>query len=458
MLHLLTAIAFLWQCTACHKKDVDTPFPAPTDSLGKINAWVYDSMRYYYYWNQSMPAHPDISLPVADFFKSLLAKEDRFSSVSNGITSTAVKPTFAQYGFQYAWVQHPANPNALTGVVLHVAAMSTAWNKGLRRGSCFVAVNNTAVTISNVATIDEVLHSGHTFTMDTVVFSNSQVQNRGTLQLAAAYIAENPVVATRLFQYNGVTTGYLFYNAFDEQYDVSLLTAMEKIKQAGASECIVDLRYNPGGSTSTAAKLAAMLVNVQATSTFAVFQGNGNGGKRTYTFDGILRTAINPSGKTFSDLAARSLSLKRVFILTTRSTVSAAELLVQSVKPYAQVIQLGDTTLGKDEASFQISDMRTPRQINWVLQPTIYKLFNANGTGNYNKGIAPFLYINELSVFPLQPEGSVADPLVQQALQTIYGRVAVTETNLRHTYAPVQAYKNSAAADAMLAPAVTIPR
>ena len=66
--------------SACSKKEV---IWQPTDSLGKVNKWVHDSMQLYYYWSAEMPANPDYSLPTQDFFRSLLSSKDRFSWMSN---------------------------------------------------------------------------------------------------------------------------------------------------------------------------------------------------------------------------------------------------------------------------------------------------------------------------------------------------------------------------------------
>lgn len=452
----ILAIPLLLSTTACRKKDAQAP--VITDSIGKINRWIYDSMRYYYYWNQSIPAHPDFSLPGFEFFKSLLNKEDRFSAISDRVNSTANKSSFDLYGFHYALVQHPAYSNGLLGVILYTAQGSVAYNLGLRRGSCFIKVNGETITTANAAGIQATLCGGGTITLDTVRWQNNQFLPGASVQVGAAYIAENPVVQTRYFDYNGIKTGYLFYNAFNESYDAVLLQAFTKLKQAGVQECIVDLRYNPGGVVSTAAKLAGMLANVQAGSRYVIFQGNNNGGRQTYTLEQMLQTSGSAAGKTMAELTSRRLNLQRVFLLTTRSTVSAAELLVQTLKPYTQAIQLGDTTTGKDEASFRIEDMRNPRQVQWVIQPTIYKLFNGNNEGNYSKGLAPAYRVDELSAFPLQPIGSPADPLVHQALQMIYGNAVVNETDLRQMPSiKIKPVLNSAAQHALLAPPVLLP-
>ena len=53
-----------------------------------------------------------------------------------------------------------------------------------------------------------------------------------------------------------------------------------------------------------------------------------------------------------------------------------------------QVIQIGDTTLGKDMAGFVVEDKRKPRKNFRQIHPVIYKVFNASGAGEYSSGIS----------------------------------------------------------------------
>jgi hypothetical protein len=128
---------------ACSKKDV--PWQ-PTDSLGKLNKWVYDSMQLYYYWSAEMPAHPDYSLPTQEFFKTLLSPKDRFSWISNRNTVGAPKTSAELYGFHYALAVHPFDAQKLVGVITCVVPGSNASSRGFKRGMLFTAVNDKIIT------------------------------------------------------------------------------------------------------------------------------------------------------------------------------------------------------------------------------------------------------------------------------------------------------------------------
>src|SRR5688500_18427491 len=103
--------------SACTKKDV--PWQ-PTDSLGKLNKWVYDSMQLYYYWSAEMPGNPDYSLPTQDFFKQLLSPKDRFSWISDRNNIGPYKTSVELHGFQYALTTHPFDAQKLVGVITYV--------------------------------------------------------------------------------------------------------------------------------------------------------------------------------------------------------------------------------------------------------------------------------------------------------------------------------------------------
>ena len=122
----------------------------------------------------------------------------------------------------------------------------------------------------------------------------------------------------------------------------------------------------------------------------------------------------------------KRLNLEKVLVLTTAATASSAELLINALKPYAPVIQIGQTTIGKDMASFAIVDERKPSVVNLVLHPLVFKLYNANGLGDYSSGLTPDYTIDEFSTLPLKQFGDPADPLLNQALKLTGNVIATT--------------------------------
>lgn len=454
LLLVINIVVVLFSTGCKSKNDVVAPV---RDSLGKINQWIYDSMRYYYYWSSTMPAQPDYSLAPQLFFTSLQHKDDRFSSITNRADIGGKKSTFSYYGFHYSIVRHSVS-GAYIGVVTYAAAETPAYRAGLRRGVYFTAVDDSTLSAESITWANERLSSGKTVSITPATWQNNAWVKEEPVSFASSYIDENPVVLTKYFSHNGVKTGYLFYNHFVEGYDVLLLDAFAKLKQENVQECIIDLRYNPGGSVASCAKMLGMLTTVTENSVFGIFVGNAGWARQVYNMSRILKTSTSASGATVPELAAHRLNLKRVFILTSRATASAAELLVNNLKPYLPVVQLGDTTMGKDEAGFQVADPRNPRQVEWVLQVIVYKLLNSAGNGSYHTGIVPARLVSELSAFPLAAIGAADDPLIAEALMQIYGSHTIEEGLLRRKKTPVYPVYVSSGADAAGAPVVQIDR
>ena len=57
--------------------------------------------------------------------------------------------------------------------------------------------------------------------------------------------------------------------------------------------------------------------------------------------------------------AINSLNLTKIYILTSKSTASASELIINGLKPYIDVVQIGDYTTGKNVGSITLYDSPT---------------------------------------------------------------------------------------------------
>ena len=182
-----------------------------------------------------------------------------------------------------------------------------------------------------------------------------------------------------------------------------------------------------------AAILCALVSNhIKPGDIFAQYNGNSRLGNRSITFERAMALPEQGTPVSFEQVKALQLPLNKVYILTGPHTASAAEMVVNNLKPYITVIQVGGTTLGKDEGMITITDTRTPKRIPWVLMPITYKLLNASGAGGYHQGLTPAYPVDELASLPLQPPGNTNDPLLAKALQLIGapgGRIAHTEQN-----------------------------
>jgi carboxyl-terminal processing protease len=404
---------------SCRKNDVD-PI-SPIGEPGTTNKWVLDSMKRYYYWSGEITGNPDFAAPTDDFFKTLLNRLDRFSFISNNQVTTIRPSVFERFGFQYIIVNYPSTPNRVVGIVTLVAPGSPAASQKIVRGDYFSSVNDIELSSNNLGDIVKAFKSDN-ISLQFVQIQNGNWTGNSPKNLITGYFTEKPVYFTKSFRKSGVATGYMFYNAFNEMYDSELLTALAKLKSSGIKELILDLRYNPGGAVASSVKLAvSVLKQPHADQTYVIYRGNSHFGRLIYSFDKVLKTSANMAGASFADLVANGLGLERIFVLTSSVTASAAELIINNLRPYMQVIQIGGTTHGKDEGSVTIQDRRSPKLIPWIIKPIAFKLFNANDQGNYHNGLTPDLQVNEYARLPLPLLGDVEEPLIEKALEQIYG-------------------------------------
>lgn len=395
-------------------------------NLTGTNRWILDSMKVYYYWKDQMPVRPEEQASAGSFFKSLLSPEDRFSFLVNPDEEKKEYSSFAWYGFEYALLENKNRSGEFMGVVTLVVPDSPADRNGLKRGDIFTAVNGIPLQQSSLEQVAKILRLGDGVELALANLVSGQLIQREPIKLQYTRHTEQPVYLTRVFQFGGKKTGYLFYNRFSGDEDYQILDSLRMLRDQGITELILDLRYNPGGEVSTTAKIAAVLSNATADQTFVIYQGNSKAGKRISSFQKTINENSFPP-QSFAELLNYRLSLNRVIVLTSSSTASAAELLINNLKPYINVIQIGGTTMGKDMASFAIPDFRNPKQVNIVLHPLIFKLYNAQNSGNYQGGLKPDYEIDEFTTLPLSAFGDPQDPLLKKALE-IAGAAAARNT------------------------------
>jgi C-terminal processing protease CtpA/Prc len=411
-LQLIIAV-FLISCT---NNDESAPV-FPEGSTESVNLWVQDSMRRYYYWADQMPAKPDYRLSTKDFFKSLLSSQDRFSFMVNTEDSSSYPRSIRNmYGFDYTIIQLPNNE--VVTVVKLVLQNSPAFNAGLERGMIITKINGKVITASNAEAMASSIKDQTVIDLTIGKWQNGAIADQKNITVYYGFSFEQPILS-KIFEKNGKKVGYLYIYDFPDGMTQVLNQKFAEFKAAGVQQLILDLRYNYGGSVSSAAALCSLIPSgLSSGSPFIIFKGNKNGGEVKRSF--AEQIAYDPKALNFATLRANALGLQKVFILTSNSTASAAEIVVNNLKPYMQVIQIGDTTLGKDMAGFVVEDKRKPRRISWQIHPVIYKVFNANGAGEYNNGISPQVIVNEYAGLPLLPLGDPNETLIYSALNGGY--------------------------------------
>ena len=148
----------------------------------------------------------------------------------------------------------------------------------------------------------------------------------------------------------------------------------------GVKELVLDLRYNSGGSVSSAHKLVNMIVPASENGKPFI---NERYNSVLSELDATLKYNIEEE---------TNLNLQRLYVLTTERTASASEMVIYGLAPYMEVIQIGATTHGKYYASVTWTDNNLEpekRRHQWAIQPIIIKSENVDNSIDYSKGLAP---------------------------------------------------------------------
>ncbi|MFY8214317.1 MAG: S41 family peptidase [Flavobacterium sp.] len=414
-----------------------------------INNFVWKGLNLYYLWQSDVnnladdrfANQSDLNTFLYGFpqpenlFQQLLNKPkslypnpgdaiDRFSVIFSdynqleGILSGTTKNNGAEFGLYYK----DESQTSVFGVVRYVLPNSDAAAKNIQRGAIFYAVNGTPLTKENF----NALLNNDVYTMNFATYDSGNITPNGqSVSLTKSVLSENPVYLTTVINSGTHKIGYLMYNGFYPNYESQLNAAFGTLKSQGITELVLDLRYNSGGSVATATRLASMITGQFENQIFAKEQWNAK--IEDYYYSTNPSTLLNLfTNKLGNNETLSSLNLNKVYILTTKSSASASELVINGLKPYINVVQIGDVTTGKNVGSVTLYDSPSFSKTNsstkhrYAMQPIVLKIVNKVGFGDYINGLEPTIELKE-DFGNLGVLGDNDEPLLNAAINTIVG-------------------------------------
>lgn len=417
----------------CKDKDVDPAVESANTTASAdytaINSWLYEVMDDAYFWYKDLPEESslDATLAPADYFEKLVYQRttvDRFSAVTDDID--ALQKEFngvsKVFGISYA-LSYVDNGNSNIAAFLnYVVKDSPAAAAGLKRGDILMKVNGTQLTASNYTAL---LGGNETATFTLGELSGSAiVAGSRTVSLTKAEVSEDPVLFSTVISKPayGKTIGYLVYNQFvpgtdadESRYDNELRQVFADFKSKSVNELVLDLRFNSGGYISSAETLASLIGSgISNSKIFYTEQWNDK-----YTAYWQKTQGANALNYHFLNEANNiGSNLSRVFVLTSNGTASASELVINGLKPYMNVVKIGEHTAGKNLFGSLISDDQ--ERWKWGAYVMLGQTANANGESDYGtvNGIAPDYAVEDASV-PYLPFGDENETLLRKALDVM---------------------------------------
>ena len=350
--------------------------PAPTEAQVTINSCstvsknlrVRDVMSDIYLWYAEMPdvdparyASPEAYLEAVRY----QPLDAHFSYITSRESNRAFYGESQYVGMGLAW--------AVVGQelrVLQVFPDSPASEAGLARGDRITAIAGRPVAeiLANNA-IGEVVGPDVIGISVRVDFIDRSGMRQGA-HLTKRVVTIPTVSLTRTYEVGGRRVGYIFFRNFVEPSYAALDEAFAQLTAARIDDLVLDLRYNGGGLVRVAQHLASIVGGVRTRGqVFAEFFHND----KNAALNQVIR---------FED-KANAATLNRLIVITTPSSASASELVINALRPFIPVVVIGDRTYGKPVGQYQVEFC------DKMLAPVSFFLRNANGEGDFFNGFAP---------------------------------------------------------------------
>lgn len=426
--------------TSCFEDEDDN-----TISTSEINDFVWKGMNAFYLYKSQIPNLANdrfssnseyseylnsFSQPPALFESLIYQREtvDKFSWITDDYIaleqqfSGISKHNGMEFGLRFV----PGSSTDIYGFVRFVLPNTSASDQGLQRGQIFYGIDGVSLTLDNyrslLANDNYTINFGTYNTNGTPNDTNDDSIDTTTesMSLTKVVYTENPVFKTEILEVNNQKVGYLMYNGFVNEFDTQLNNAFGEFAANNVQHLVLDLRYNPGGSVNTATLLGSMIT------------GQFNGQvytKLTYNEDRQNNNTTFNFTNTLGDGAAlNQLFLNKVYVLTTGSSASASEMVINSLKAYTElnVVQIGTNTTGKSQGSITLYDSPNFSRSGanpshtYAMQPLVAISVNKNDGQVPPTGLVPDIELEE-DITNLGVLGNPSEPLLDRALMEIEG-------------------------------------
>ncbi|MCY4216124.1 MAG: S41 family peptidase [Flavobacteriaceae bacterium] len=429
----------------------------------EISDFIWRAMNFFYFWqddvnllantryddrNQYIQMIKENSDPEKFFDRLLYEKGEKYGDRFSWFIDDYIEQekdfqgVSKDHGMQWRPSRTTNNSNDLFGYVQLVHAGSNAEEQEVKRGMLFTKVDNQPLTLNNYeyywfGDVDSfTIHLAKAEFNDAGGFIGF-VETGQTITLTAQEdFARDPILVNKIIERGNHKIGYLFYNqfVFNDERHRQINDAFGMFESENITDLIVDLRYNRGGSSATSDFIASAISGKGKDDVISKSFWNPNVLNAWYGGDVVTENFPDnvPLRDSDDKISINKLDLKRVFFITSGSSASASEQLINNLKPYMQVIQVGDKTVGKNDGSLTLYDVEdipprgyfsrengtvNPNHKN-AIQPLVVKSGNAEEFYQFESGLEPDYKIIE-DLLNLGAIGDPSEPLLAQVLEVI---------------------------------------
>ncbi|MEO8500031.1 MAG: S41 family peptidase [Vicinamibacteria bacterium] len=333
------------------------------------NQTIYQDLNDWYYWYKNLPsvspatfADPEALLDAVRY----RPLDTTFSYISDAASSQAYYGDSQYLGFGFSM-------KFTVGYELRVTDVfpaSPASELGFDRGAEILAINDKSIQKTyedgewnTIWGGDEIGYAVN------LTFRNAAGETKSG-RMAKRVVTIPTVALTRVQDAGGTKVGYIVFKNFVEPSYAALDNAFAQLRAAGATELVLDLRYNGGGLIAVAQYLGGLIGGDRTSG--EVFAQYVHNDKRSSQNNAIRFTR-----------PASAFPLNRLFVITTKSSASASELIINALRPYMPVIVVGENSYGKPvgQYGFKVCD-----KMAWLVS---FAVQNSLGQGDYYNGFTP---------------------------------------------------------------------
>ena len=391
-------------CGAPRTSTASETFPDMQGSFEDEGYWLRSWSNDTYLWyDEIQDRDPGLyatsAAGVAEYFELLKTEattpsgnpKDRFHftrDTAEYLSASQQGITFG-YGATYKLISSSA-PREL--VIVLVNDNSPAADAGLQRGARIVTVdgvdliNGSDADTLNAGLWPNQVNEDHSFEV-----LDPGATERRAITMTSAQIDTDAVPQTRIIDTDSGKVGYLLFTDHILTAEQQLVDAVTQMRDANITDLVLDLRYNRGGYLYLANQVSYMIAGAGVSGqTFNSLQFNEkNPGVNPVTggavsADAFLTTTTENAAPAGAALPTLALPQPRVFVLTTSSTCSASEAIINGLRGVGvEVIQFGSTTCGKPYGFYPQDNCGT------TYFTTQFRSVNAAGFGDYPDGFSP---------------------------------------------------------------------
>lgn len=435
----------------------------------EVNKWIYEYMAERYLWNDKIPElQLDYTIDYQKFLNRMLTGIAEFDNVNaeDGHWVDGEREYWYSFIDSSAPISRSAgDTNTDSGLLImgasvdtdegNVLGLAVVWctpgspadKESIKRGDFISKVNNIAITMENYKDLGaKVLNGNCTLDVNDISFSSQGVATLTPIKsiYIGKYSYPDPSIYTsRIIPLSfGKKVAYLNYMGFHMSFDSDLIDAFRKYKEANVTDLIIDLRYNPGGHVLSSTILGTLVAGsahqgeVYVRTTYnATRTAAGEVGEYKI---GVADNPEQVAGYSkIPEALTQALGLNTVYVITSETTASASELIINGLRGLGITVNtIGTTTNGKNVG--MEGTRYNYHNYTFDFYPITFYCENAKGFSDYSNGFKPDLEFDDSRYYPFDfgTENDVLSYLTLQWINTgnkpnTGGKSRATTSNFR---------------------------